>query len=86
MPNLNSAHSYRGYYCDLAFELNDGMRLATELLTECKAAMGKTFGGYKGGDFVMDAQTPVWVVSYGCCGQKLITLHANGEMETAEDD
>ena len=26
------------------------------------------------------------LASYGCCGQKLMALHAGGEMETAEDD
>ena len=86
VANLNSAHSYRGYYSDLAFELDDGTRPAADLLTECKAAMGQVFSGYKGGDFVMGVLTPVWVAEYGCCGPKLMALHAGGEMETAEDD
>lgn len=86
VANLNSAHSYRGYYSDLAFEHNDGTRPAADLLAECKAAMGQVFCGYKGGDYVMDAMTPVWLASYGCCGQKLMALHAGGEVEAAEDD
>ena len=86
IANLNSAHSYRGYYSDLAFEQREGTRPATDLLAECRAAMGQVFCGYKGGDFVMGALTPVWVSNYGCCGLKLMALHVGGDMETAEDD
>ncbi len=86
VANLNSADSYRGYYSDLAFEQGEGTRPAADLLAECKAAMGQVFCGYKGGDYVMGALTPVWVASYGRCGQKLMALHAGGEIETSEDD
>ena len=86
VANLCKAHSYRGYYCDLAFEVGDGDRLATDLLADCKAAMGKVFLGYKGGDFVMGELTPVWVASYGSCGVKLMALNLDGTIETAEDD
>ena len=86
VANLNSAHSYRGYYSDLAFERDEGTRPAADLLAECKAAMGQVFCGYKGGDYVMGALTPVWLANYGCCGPKLMALHAGGEIETAEDD
>lgn len=86
VANLRDAHSYRGYYSDLAFEHDEGTRPATDLLAECKSAIGQVFYGYKGGDYVMGALTPVWLASYGCCGQKLMALHAGGEVETAEDD
>lgn len=86
VANLNRAHSYRGYYIDLAFERDEGARPAADLLKECKAAMGRVFCGYKGGDYVMGELTPVWLASYGCCGLKLMALHADGEVETAEDD
>lgn len=86
VSNLRYAHSYRGYYQDLAFEPNDGMRPAAELLAECKEAMGQVFEGYKGGDYVMGALTPVWIANYGCCGQKLLKLHEGGKIETEEDD
>lgn len=62
------------------------MRPAAELLSECKAAMGQVFTGYKGGDYVMGALTPVWVANYGCGGVKLITLSAGGEIETENDE
>ena len=84
VPNIKNAHSYRGYYDDLAFEHGEGMRPAADLLAECKAAMGQVFCGYKGGDFVRGALTPIWVASYGRTGLKLMALHASREMETAE--
>lgn len=86
VANINSAHSYRGYYTDLAFECGEGTRAAADLLAECVAAIGQEFCGYKGGYFVMGALTPVWLASYGCCGQKLMALHVGGDIEAAEDD
>ncbi len=86
VANLHSVGSYRGYYSDLCFERGDGTRPAAELLADCKAAMGQVFTGYKGGDYVMGALTPLWIATYGCCGQKLMAVHPGGDVETAEDD
>ena len=86
VANLNNADSYRGYYSDLAFEHGEGTRPAADLLVECKDAMGKVFYGYKGGEFVMGALTPIWLASYGRPGSKLIAIHAGGDIETAEDN
>ena len=83
---LNCPHSYRGYYSDLAFEPTEGTVTVSELLSECKAAMGQVFEGYKGGDYVMGALTPIWVAYYGHVGQKLIALHHDGTIETADDE
>jgi hypothetical protein len=85
VANLIEPHSYRGYYDDLAFEQGEGTRLASELLADCKSAMGEVFHGYKGGEFVMGSRTPLWVASYGCCGMKLIAIREGGEIETADD-
>ncbi len=86
VANLREPGSYRGYYEDLYFEIVDGTRSAADLLAECWKCMGAVFEGYKGGDFVMGALTPLWVATYGCCGQKLIAVHQGGGIETAEDD
>jgi hypothetical protein len=86
VANLRDPDSYRGYYSDLYFERQEGTRPASELLADCKAAMGQVFTGYKGGDYVMGALTPLWIATYGCCGQKLMAVRADGELETAEDD
>lgn len=78
-------HSYRGYYSDLAFELCGTKVKASDLLATCRNAMGQVFEGYKGGDFVMGALTPVWIAPYGCCGKKLMAIRDDGSLETAED-
>jgi len=48
--------------------------------------MGQVFNGYKGGDFVMGALTPVWIASYGRLGRKIIALSDDGKLETSEDE
>ena len=86
VANLVNAHSYRGYYCDLAFELKPGTRQAGELLADCQSAMGRRFEGYKGGSYMMGENTPVWVANYGSCGKRLIAIHADGEIIISDDD
>ena len=86
VANMRSAHSYRGYYSDLAFEREAGTRQAGELLTECRNAMGRVFQGYKGGDFVMGESTPIWIAEYGCGGDKLMDVHTDGTLDTAPDE
>lgn len=85
--------SYRGYYEDLAFQLASkfwrGEREASsaaELLEVAKRCMGKTYQGYKGGDYVMGETTPVWVAEYGSCGEKLIAINDDGTLVTAADE
>lgn len=85
VPNLRAAHSYRGYYSDLAFEYHGGNRPAADLLADAHAAMGRVFEGYKGGEFVMHENTPVWVASWGVCGVKLMAISESG-YESREDD
>lgn len=86
VANLRDPDSYRGYYCDMYFELREGTRPSSDILSECKAAMGQAFDGYKGGQYVMGALTPLWIAAYGICGKKLMAVHSGGEIETAEDD
>ena len=85
VANLRGPHSYRGYYDDLAFKRSEGTRYASDLLADCKAAMGKAFEGYKGGRYVMGELTPVWIADYGCCGVKLIALRAGGDIDVDYD-
>jgi len=72
---IGYAMSYRGYYSDLAFEPGDEVRTVGDLLGDCTSALGSTFTGYKGGDYVMDEHTPLWISAYGCCGDKLMGLN-----------
>ena len=66
-------HSYRGYYSDLSFSNSDGVT-AERFLADCRRSLNETFEGYKGGDFVMGADTPLWNASYGCTGRAITGL------------
>ena len=81
-------HSYRGYYEDLSIGEEDSGPVSTvsELLTACKEAVGKEFTGYKGGEFVMGHDTPLWVAGYGKTGKRLIAVNDDGSLVTKEDE
>lgn len=79
--------SWRGVYAELAL----GYKLtgydseerfyptAEDLLTELKQAIGKEFYGWKGGEFTMDENTPVWVDNPGNYNRTIITgIHDTG--------
>lgn len=61
--------SYRGYYSDLQIEYAASAPDVTvgELTAWLEEAIGKTYCGYKGGDFTMSKITPVWVDNCGSC-------------------
>lgn len=86
VEGLGELDSYRGYYCDLAFEPLPSKKPASEILDVCREAMGKVFTGYKGGDYVMGALTPVWVANYGDTGMRLMGIDADGKLELATDE
>lgn len=66
--------SYRGYYTDLAlgYEISNNAMTVGSLLKQAEEAVGKTFTGYKGGEFKMTENTPVWVSNYGECSDMAI--------------
>jgi hypothetical protein len=88
VQGLTHAHSYRGYYSDLAFEPQGTSVSAGDLLAQCRAAMGRVFEGYKGGDYVMGETTPIWIADYGttCGARKILDLNADGTFATREDE
>ena len=58
--------SWRGIYAELALGYSETEKDITvnELIKILKEAIGKTYTGYKGGDFVMGKNTPIWVSNY----------------------
>lgn len=81
--------SYRGYYCDLYVEKcasDDEGVPASELLKACRNAVDLTFYGYKGGEYRMGESTPLWLASYGCTGNKIMSITTSGEIIVKEDD
>lgn len=62
--------SYRGYYDHLALGWSEPNPWPSvqQVLDELKSAVGKTFHGWKGGEYTMDESTPVWVANPGQTG------------------
>lgn len=59
-----SAHSYRGFYEDLAFSPRRNVTVG-EMLDEARSAVGKTFSGWKGGEYEMDTFVSCWLALSG---------------------
>ena len=63
--------SWRGAYAELASSFSyeeREMPTVAQVLADLQFAIGKTFEGYKGGQYMMGETTPVWVASYGDSG------------------
>lgn len=89
VPNgFGEPMSYRGYYDQVAFEPIENARIG-DMLEHARNALGKTFTGYKGGEFMMDETTECWIAEYGSGGTDMIgptllklwaTIAKEGEM------
>lgn len=66
--------SYRGYYDQLALDYDlEGQCTVEDLLKAAKKVVGKELMGYKGGNFLMTKNTPVWISYYGHVSNMLLT-------------
>lgn len=61
---LGNPHSYRGYYEQLAFEPIRDTSVG-QMLDAANSCVGRSFAGWKGGDFVMTPDTQVWLSRRG---------------------
>ena len=52
-------------------------------MKEAEKANGSKFEGYKGGDFTMTRDTPVWFSHYADTGPAIIGITDEGEIELA---
>ena len=67
--------SYRGYYADLALSTIPTETISIEdAIVELQDTIDKEFRGYKGGEFIMDKNTPLWVADYGNLGNKIVDI------------
>lgn len=65
----DGCHSYRGYYEDLAIGYKAGGDMKVwQLVKLLDDASGQTFTGYKGGEYSMSSDTPVWVANHNEAG------------------
>ena len=80
---VSRPHSYRGYYYHLAVE-----PLPEPAYSVIKALEDMTIlRGYKGGEYYITLDTPVWVSEYGTAsGHMLVAINDDGSIETREED
>lgn len=67
---FGKSHSYRGYYDQLAFQPVENTTVGA-MLRAAKEALGKTYTGYKGGEYAMGEWTDVWLANYGDTGESI---------------
>lgn len=75
--------SYRGYYDHLAIgwtaDFRDWPKVG-DIVKRLKSAIGQTFDGWKGGEYAMDRDTPIWVANPGHTGSTgIIGVKRDGE-------
>lgn len=64
--------SYRGYYSDLSLEDSSKEKSASDFHAQLSKALGAEYTGYKGGENLMTADTPLWRAEYGNSGEAII--------------
>jgi hypothetical protein len=75
---LGKPHSWRGSYWEVAFE-PVGKTTFGEMLKDAENALGNTYTGWKGGEFVMTSETEVNVDREG-------VYSGGGELEQMTED
>ncbi len=81
IQRIDDPHSYRGYYSDLSLEDKGGTMQVHELIRCLVLCLNETFEGYKGGDFIMGEDTPLWIADYSTTGVKIVGIK-EGEVLT----
>lgn len=75
-PRVGSFHSWRGDYSHASvspeWEYSGPEMDAKKFLNALGEFIGSTQEGYKGGDFLMSGDTPIWVADYGNSGHTVI--------------
>jgi hypothetical protein len=70
--NPKGVDSYRGYYEDLAIGYSRDDCSVSQLVAILEIANGKTFTGWKGGEYDMDDDTAMWAANPGESGSMAI--------------
>ncbi len=82
---FGAPHSDRGHYSDLAFDPVDETTFG-KMLSYARSAVGETFHGYKGGEYVMHHHTDVLIGEWGCCGENITDTHLRYWFEQENDN
>jgi hypothetical protein len=67
---FENPHSYRGYYEELAFSPVEDTTVGA-MLDAARSALGNTYEGYKGGEFIMDGSTTCYLAYYSEIGEEI---------------
>lgn len=67
-------HSDRGSYDELAFDPLPEAKIS-DMLKCAESAVGREFQGWKGGDYEMGLNTPVYIGEWGACGDAITPIH-----------
>lgn len=78
-----SFRSWRGDYAEIAlgYEEDVPYPTVTEMLDRVTAAIGSEMEGYKGGIYLAEARTPVWIANWGNSGCSCLIGVAEGEYD-----
>ena len=60
--------SYRGYYSELAVDSGDTEVDVAYVIKHLEGAIGTTFEGYKGGEYMMSGNSDLYWADYGSLG------------------
>lgn len=63
-------HSYRGYYNELAFVPTTDVTVG-QMIESAENAVGNVYTGWKGGEYTMFDDTPVWLAFDGSTGHEI---------------
>lgn len=81
VDTLHEPHSYRGYYEELALERSGKDGTVGELISLLESCLGRTFTGYKGGNFTMTKDSIVNIAYYGRTGGEITdVVSVDGEV------
>ena len=67
---FDNPHSYRGWYDRLAFQTASSISIG-DMLQVARGALGSTFYGWKGGEYVMREWTECYLANPGELGEEL---------------
>jgi hypothetical protein len=71
--------SYRGFYQDLAISETYIKRTCGGLLDECDKISGQVLRGYRGGEFTMDPDAPLWKAEWGMTGPAIVDVRSTDQ-------
>lgn len=75
IEKLSNPHSYRGYYSDLGLQISSKTTTVGETIDFLnERCLGVTYEGYKGGEYYMDKDTPLFVDTWGSTGDRIMDV------------